>query len=366
MIDLQGNTNSNPAQKKETNSPLGVGALPKIGISMGDPAGIGPEICVKALSLQSVYNRCNPLIVGDANVIQKAAELLKSDVKINAIQSVSQAKFKFGIVDVLDLNNVEASDLKHGVVSAIAGNAAFEAVKKVIDLALVHEIDATVTAPINKESIHKAGHKFSGHTEIYAHFTNTAKFAMLLADDNLRVIHATTHVSLRKACDLCKKDRIFEVISLLNDACIQFGIANPRIAVAGLNPHAGENGLFGDEEINEIIPAIEKANASGFRVEGPVPPDTMFVKAVQGKYDGCVAMYHDQGHIPFKLEGFQWDNEKQTMKSVKGVNITLGLPIIRTSVDHGTAFEIAGRGIASPDAMLVAIDYAILMAKHKR
>lgn len=339
---------------------------PIIGISMGDPAGIGPEICIKALSNAHVYERCQPIVVGDAAVMQQAVELLNSTLRINAIQAVKDARFEFGTVDVYDLKNVDASELKPGVVSAMAGNAAFEAVKKVIDLALADEIDATVTAPINKESIHNAGHKFSGHTEIYAHFTNTAKFAMLLADENLRVIHATTHVSLRQACDLCKKPRILEVISLLNDACVQFGIAKPKIAVAGLNPHAGENGLFGDEEINEIIPAIEEAKLQGFNVEGPVPPDTMFVKAVQGKYDGCVAMYHDQGHIPFKLEGFQWDNEKQTMKSVKGVNITLGLPIIRTSVDHGTAFEIAGRGIASPDAMLVALDYAILMAKHRK
>jgi 4-hydroxythreonine-4-phosphate dehydrogenase len=339
---------------------------PIIGISMGDPAGIGPEISIKALSNAHVYERCQPIVVGDAAVMQQAVEFLNSTLRINAIQTVKDARFEFGTVDVYDLKNVDADELKPGVVSAMAGNAAFEAVKKVIDLAMAGEIDATVTAPINKESIHNAGHKFSGHTEIYAHFTNTAKFAMLLADENLRVIHATTHVSLRQACDLCKKPRILEVISLLNAACVQFGITNPKIAVAGLNPHAGENGLFGDEEINEIIPAIEEARLQGYNVEGPVPPDTMFVKAVQGKYDGCVAMYHDQGHIPFKLEGFQWDNEKQTMKSVKGVNITLGLPIIRTSVDHGTAFEIAGRGIASPDAMLVALDYAILMAKHKK
>lgn len=339
---------------------------PKIGISMGDPAGIGPEICVKALGESSVYERCNPIVVGDAQVMQQAVAFLKSELKINAVENVSEAKFESGTIDVLDLKNVEMSELQPGVVSAMSGNAAFEAVHKVIELAMVNQIDATVTAPINKESIHKAGHKYSGHTEIYAHYTNTAKYAMLLADENLRVIHATTHVSLRRACDLCKKERVLEVISLLNDACVQFGIEKPRIAVAGLNPHAGENGLFGDEEINEIIPAINEANNNGFCVEGPVPPDTMFVKAVQGKYDGCVAMYHDQGHIPFKLQGFQWDNEKQTMKSVKGVNITLGLPIIRSSVDHGTAFEIAGRGIASADAMLVAIDYAILMAKHRK
>ncbi len=339
---------------------------PIIAISMGDPAGIGPEICIKALSEQIIYERCKPIVVGDAAVLQQAVELLHSDVKINAVGDIQEAKFEFGTVDVFDLKNVELSELQPGVVSAMAGNAAFEAIHKVIELALANKVDATVTAPINKESIHKAGHHFSGHTEIYAHFTGTSKFAMLLADDNLRVIHATTHVSLRRACDLCKKERILEVITLLDDACKQFGIAKPRIAVAGLNPHAGENGLFGDEEINEIIPAIDEANKKGFTVEGPVPPDTMFVKAVQGKYDGCVAMYHDQGHIPFKLEGFQWDNEKQTMKSVKGVNITLGLPIIRTSVDHGTAFEIAGRGIASADAMMVALDYAILMAANRK
>jgi len=339
---------------------------PKIGISMGDPAGIGPEIIIKTLALQDVYNRCKPLVVGDAQTMQNEVNSLKSPLKINAIQKVSDAKFEYGIIDVFDLKNVDNNALKPGVVSAMAGKAAFEAVVKNIELALAKEIDATVTAPINKESIHKAGHKYSGHTEIYADYTHTKKFAMLLADENFRVIHVSTHVSLRQACDLCKKDRVFEVITLLDDACKKFGIKNPRIAVAGLNPHAGENQLFGDEEVTEIIPAIEEANKLGYTVEGPFPPDTMFVKAVQGKFDGCIAMYHDQGHIPFKLEGFKWDNEKGTMKSVKGVNITLGLPIIRTSVDHGTAFEIAGQGIASADAMLVAIDYAIVMAKHKK
>jgi len=337
----------------------------KIGISMGDPAGIGPEIIIKTLALKDLYDRCSPLVVGDAKTLENEVKSLKSPLKVNAINNVDDAKFECGIIDVIDLKNVDTNALKPGVVSAMAGKAAFEAVIKNIELALANEIDATVTAPINKESIHKAGHKYSGHTEIYADYTNTKKFAMLLADDNFRVIHTSTHVSLRQACDLCKKDRVFEVITLLHDACRKFGIEKPRIAVAGLNPHAGENQLFGHEEVNEIIPAMEKANALGYDAQGPFPPDTMFVKAVQGKFDGCVAMYHDQGHIPFKLEGFKWDNEKETMKSVKGVNITLGLPIIRTSVDHGTAFEIAGQGIASADAMLVAIDYAIVMAKHK-
>ncbi len=338
---------------------------PIIGISMGDPAGIGPEIIVKAFLQKEVHDRCRPLVVGDAAVMKYAVKLLGATLNVVSINTVSEAIFSPETLNVFDLKNVITAELKPGEVSAMSGNAAFEAVRTVIDLALKGEVDATVTAPINKESIHKAGHHYSGHTEIYAHFTKTDKFAMLLADENLRVIHVTTHVSLRKACDLCKKSRILDVIKLLDDACKQFGIAKPRIAVAGLNPHAGENGLFGDEEILEIIPAIQEANENGFTVEGPIPPDTLFVKAVQGKYDGCVAMYHDQGHIPFKLEGFQWDNEKQTMKSVKGVNITLGLPIIRTSVDHGTAFEIAGKGIASADAMLVSIDYAIRMAQNR-
>ncbi len=339
---------------------------PVIGISMGDPSGIGPEICIKALSKKSVYDSCNPIIIGDANLLRDTALKLGIDVKIKSVGAVSDSKFVFGEIDVFDLQNVDQTVCKPGKVSAMSGEAAFQAVYTVIRLAMDGKIDATVTAPINKESIHKAGHEFSGHTEIYAHFTKTNKYAMLLADEGLRVIHVTTHVSLRKACDLCKKDRIKEVIQLIDDACRQFGISKPKIAVAGLNPHAGENGLFGDEEINEIIPAIKEAVNSGYDVEGPVPPDTMFVKAVQGKYDGCVAMYHDQGHIPFKLEGFKWDNEKQALKSVKGVNITLGLPIIRTSVDHGTAFEIAGRGIASEDALMVAMDYAIRMAKNKK
>ncbi|WP_370476407.1 4-hydroxythreonine-4-phosphate dehydrogenase PdxA [Tamlana flava] len=339
---------------------------PKIGISMGDPAGIGPEIIIKTLALKDVYKRSNPLVVGDAQTMRNEAKALKSSLKINAIQNVCDAKFEHGTIDVFDLKNVNIEELQPGVVTGMAGKAAFEAVIKNIKLALAKEIDATVTAPINKESIHKAGHKYSGHTEIYADYTKTKKYAMLLADENFRVIHVSTHVSLRQACDLCKKERVFEVITLLHDACQKFGIEKPRIAVAGLNPHAGENQLFGDEEVKEIIPAIQEARELGYDAQGPFPPDTMFVKAVQGKFDGCIAMYHDQGHIPFKLEGFKWDNEKETMKSVKGVNITLGLPIIRTSVDHGTAFEIAGQGIASADAMLVAIDYAIVMAKHKK
>lgn len=339
---------------------------PIVSISMGDPAGIGPEITVKALRDAKVYEKCRPMVVGDAKVMQAAIDFLGLNMSVRAIKSVAEAQFEQGCIDVYDLDNVDMSQLQYGQVSAMCGRAAFEAVRCNIELAMKHEIDATVTAPINKEAIHMAGFNFSGHTEIYAHFTNTNNYAMLLADDSLRVIHVSTHVSLREACDRAKKERVLNVIGLLHNACRQFGIEKPHLAVAGLNPHSGENGLFGQEEIEEIIPAIQEAKAQGYDVEGPVPPDTIFAKAVQGKFDGCVAMYHDQGHIPFKLVGFKWNNEKQKMDSVKGVNITLGLPIIRTSVDHGTAFEIAGQGIACEDAMLISIDYALKMAQNKQ
>ena len=338
---------------------------PIIGITMGDPASIGPEIAVKALSEKKVYDICKPLIVGDGHVIEKSLSLVDFEGDINRIQAVSQSRFEYGTIDVFDLQNVDLSTLDYGKVSPLAGDAAFEAVKKVIELVVEKQIDATVTGPINKEAINLAGHHFSGHTEIYAHYTDTPKYAMLLVHGNLRVIHVSTHVSLKQACDQVKKERILEVIHLLDAACQQFGVKQPKIGVAGLNPHAGDGGLFGSEENLEIVPAIDEANSLGFNVEGQVPADTLFSKAKGGMYDGCVAMYHDQGHIPFKLEGFVWDSEKNQMKSVQGVNITLGLPIIRCSVDHGTAFEIAGKGVASPDAMLLAINYAVQMANNK-
>jgi 4-hydroxythreonine-4-phosphate dehydrogenase len=250
-------------------------------------------------------------------------------------------------------------------VAAQCGNAAFVSIKKAIDLAMADEVDATVTAPLNKEALNLSGHHFDGHTEIYATFTNTKKYAMLLADEFLRVIHVSTHVSLREACDRVKKARIIEVTELINDACIQFGIEHPRIGIAGLNPHSSDNGLFGWEEEKEIIPAVQELTKRGFNVVGPVPPDTLFAKAKCGQFDGCVAMYHDQGHIPFKVVGFNWNKETGKMDSVKGVNITLGLPIIRVSVDHGTAFDVAGKGVASEDAMMLSIDYATRMAHNR-
>ena len=339
---------------------------PILAITMGDPAGIGPEIGVKSLGIRSTYDTCRPLVTGDAKVMSWIADRMNAQLKINPIARVEDARFEFGTIDVLDIDCVDMSTFQVGVVQEQCGHAAFVSVLKAIELAMKGEVDGTVTAPLNKEALHKAGHLFDGHTEIYAHYTGTKKYAMLLADEFLRVIHVSTHVSLREACDRVKKDRIIEVAELIDDACRQFGIEHPRIGIAGLNPHASDGGLFGWEEEKEIMPAVEELQKRGMNVEGPIPPDTLFTKARCGKYDGCVAMYHDQGHIPFKMVGFQWNRETGKMEAVKGVNITLGLPIIRVSVDHGTAFDVAGKGVAAPDALLLSIDYATRMAQNKK
>lgn len=338
---------------------------PILAITMGDPAGIGPEIILQSLAMEETYLKCNPIVTGDAGVMEFVAKQQGSKLKIHSIKNVAEATFELGTVDVLDLSLIDMDTFEQGKVSVQCGNAAFQSVIKAIELAMSGDVDGTVTAPLNKEALNLAGHHFDGHTEIYATYTHTKKYAMLLADEFLRVIHVSTHVPLRKACDLVKKERIIDVTELITDACKQFGIENPKIGIAGLNPHASDGGLFGDEERLEIEPAVEELKSRGFNVEGPVPPDTLFAKAKCGKFDGCVAMYHDQGHIPFKVVGFNWDKETGKMSTAKGVNITLGLPIIRVSVDHGTAFDVAGKGVASPDAMLLSIDYATKMAISK-
>ena len=337
---------------------------PLIGITMGDPAGIGPEVAVKVISDKNVYDFCRPVIIGDASIIKNTIQVLGFNLTVNPVNDIKSIENKYGVVDVYDLGNEGLERITFGIVSADAGRAAFKAVEKSIELALQNEINAVVTGPINKEALNLAGYKFAGHTEIFSHYTNTSKYAMLLADENLKIIHVSTHKSLAEACKLVKKERILEVIELLDEGLKKLGVENPSIGVAGLNPHAGEDGLFGSEEIDEIIPAIEIANGKGYKVEGPIPADTLFLKARYGKYDGCVAMYHDQGHIPFKFSGFVWDNKDQAMSKISGVNITLGLPIIRVSVDHGTAFEIAGKGKASADAMLLSLKYASRFARH--
>ena len=288
---------------------------------------------------------------------------LSGKLKIHTIGDVSEALFEYGTIDVYHMGMVDMDKLQRGKVSAMAGNAAFQYVKKVIGLAMDHKIDATVTNALNKEAMNLAGHHYSGHTEIYADYTGTRKYTMMLAHENLRVVHVSTHVSLREACDRVKKDRILEVIRIAHQACRRLGISQPKIGVAGLNPHSGENGMFGREEIEEITPAIQAARDEGIQADGPVPPDTLFSKARGGWYDIVVAMYHDQGHIPLKVVGFVYNQEEQKWDVVAGVNITLGLPIIRASVDHGTAFDQAGTGLASELSLTNAMDYAIRMAE---
>lgn len=335
---------------------------PILGITMGDPAGIGPEIAAKALAHKKVYEIAKPILVGDAQIIARAADIAKVNLKVRAVSRVSESIFEHGVMDVLDLKNVNIGTLEYGKVSSMAGKAAFETVVKVIALAMDGQIDATVTGPINKESLNQAGYPYSGHTEIFAEYTKTKKYTMLLVEGAMRVVHISTHVSLKRACELVKKERILEVIQLADDVCKRLGIVKPAVGVAGLNPHSGEGGLFGDEEEKEIIPAIEQARSLGIDAEGPVPADTLFSKTKGGQYDIAVAMYHDQGHIPVKVTGFVFNNQTQRWESVRGVNITLGLPIIRTSVDHGTAFDQAGKGTANEESLIHAIEYAVKLA----
>ena len=340
---------------------------PVIGITMGDPASIGPEITLKALNNPSIYEQAKPLVVGDLGMMYKARETVGlKNLKFHKISQVSEALFEYGTIDFLDMGLVDSEKLELGKVSKEAGEAAFQYVVKVIELANKGKVDATVTNAFNKEAINLAGHHYSGHTEVYAEYTGTKSYTMMLALGDLRVVHVSTHVSLREACDRVKKDRVLEVIRIANDACKQLGIKNPKVGVAGLNPHSGEGGLFGREEIEEIIPAIEAANAEGILAEGPVPPDTVFSKARGGWYDIVVAMYHDQGHIPLKVVGFVYDRDAQVWEAVEGVNITLGLPIIRVSVDHGTAFDQAGTGQANELSLMNSIDYAIRLAKNRK
>ncbi|MEM2876201.1 MAG: 4-hydroxythreonine-4-phosphate dehydrogenase PdxA [Candidatus Bathyarchaeia archaeon] len=321
---------------------------------MGDAAGVGPEIIAKALSLREVYDVCRPVVIGDLRVMEMGCKVARLDTQLRYVKSVSDAVFRFGEIDVLDLKNIDIKSLVMGKPQAMAGKAAYEYIEKAVDLSLRGEIHAIVTAPINKTALNLAGYRFAGHTEILASLTGTKKYAMMLSSRTLRVIHVSTHVSLKKACDLVKKDRILETIKLGYKALEDLGIEDPKIAVSGLNPHAGEGGLFGREEIEEIIPAVKEANILGIRVYGPLSPDTVFLRASKGEFDLVVAMYHDQGHIAFKMLGF-----------TSGVNVTIGLPVIRTSVDHGTAYRKAGLklGTADPSSLVEAIKLASKMAE---
>jgi 4-hydroxythreonine-4-phosphate dehydrogenase len=339
---------------------------PILGITMGDPGGIGSEICAKALNLEEIYEHCRPLLVADGKIMADALRFTGLKLKLNSIQHVRDALFTHGTMDILDMDNMPIERLRYKEVTADQGKASFDYVAKVIEMAMHKEIDGTVTGPINKAAINAAGHHYAGHTEIYATLTGTRDYSMMLAHGNFRVTHVSTHVSLRQACDLAKKDRVIRVIDLTEAALKNFGLSQPRIGVAGLNPHCGEDGMFGHEDDEEIKPAVEHCRQKGYDVEGPIPADTVFSKMRGGMYDAVVVMYHDQGHIPMKFFGFQYDQQTGQWGEMSGVNITLGLPIVRTSVDHGTAFGKAGEGRANPQSMIEAIKLAALLAGKRK
>lgn len=322
-----------------------------IAITMGDPAGIGPEIIVKALS-EDALNGAPAVVVGCLKTFQRLQEKgLANGVTFRAIEQVADARFAPGVIHVIDEPLAQPEALVPGKVQAQAGDLAYRCVKRATELAMKGDVHAIATAPLNKEALHLGGHNFPGHTELLAMLTESRDYAMVLYTDKLKVIHVTTHIALRKFLDTLNGQRVETVIGIADTFLKRVGIAQPRIAVAGVNPHAGENGLFGDEEIRVLTPAIDTMKAKGIDVYGPCPPDTVFLQAYEGQYDMVVAMYHDQGHIPLKLLGFY-----------DGVNITAGLPFIRTSADHGTAFDIAWTGKAKSESMTVSIKLAMQLA----
>lgn len=358
-----------PDGKRAAGNRKGTGTdeRPVIGITMGDPNGVGPEVIVKILSQEWVYERCRPLVIGHDEFIRKALPLARaasaeaevqggrspdSCLDVHPIDHPDAGLFRHGAIDVINTAEVEIDRLVPGRVQSEAGRLAVESVKRAARMAMAGDIAAIVTAPINKEAMGHAGYDYAGHTELLAEITGTKRFRLALAFDGILVSHATTHVSLRDAIDRLSEEEILITIDLVGNALAGMGAAAPRIAVCGLNPHAGEGGLFGDEEIRIIAPALEnvreKAGARGWRITGPLPPDTVFMRARKGDFDGIIGMYHDQGHIPVKAIAFD-----------RTVNVTLGLPIIRTSVDHGTAFDIAGRGAADAGNLGEALRMAV-------
>ncbi len=335
-------------------------SVPIIGITMGDPAGIGPEVVLKALTHRETAEACRCVVYGSIGVMQEAAELIGWDGRIVQLEHAASAEAEEHTLQVISCG--EEHPYPKGEVSRQCGELAFQAVNRAAADAMGGIVEAVSTAPLNKESLRRAGYPWNGHTELFAELTGTEQYAMMLVEGNLRVVHVSTHVSLKQAISLVRTKRIVSVIRLVHDALCDMGIPSPRIAVAGLNPHAGEGGLFGEEEIREIIPAVKETADLG--ASGPYPPDTVFSRTMGGEFDAAAAMYHDQGHIALKTAGFKY--ERGGKVSISGVNITLGLPIIRTSADHGTAFDRAWKGTADERSMLSAVLSAAEMVKNRR
>lgn len=325
-------------------------APPLIAVTMGDPAGIGPEIVAKTFAEPDFTERNRAIVIGDRKILERAVELLNTELEVNTISSPEEGRFEPGVVDLIPASELP-EDLPFGELDGRAGAAAFEYVKLATELAQEGEVAAIATAPLNKEAMHEGGHVYPGHTEILAELTDTKDYAMMLVAEDLRVIHVSTHVALIEAIERVQPERELAVIRLARDALLKLGISEPKIAVAGLNPHAGENGLFGDEDAERIKPAVEQAIEEGIDASGPWAADTVFSRARGGEFDMVVVQYHDQGHVPIKLLGFE-----------SGVNVTVGLPFFRTSVDHGTAFDIAGTGKADHVSLQAALDLARVLA----
>lgn len=320
---------------------------PIIAVTMGDPAGIGPEIVAKSIADKATYDVARCIVIGDKKVMEKAIEIVGADLKVNVVESPADGDYSYGVLNMIDLDNIDMSRFEYGKINAMCGQAAFDYIKKSIEITMDKQADAVATTPINKESLHAAEVDFIGHTEIFGALTGTADPLTMFETNGLRVFFLTRHKSLRDMLDDIKKDRIIDYVERCTDALRRLGVKEGTMAVAGLNPHSGEHGLFGWEEVKEIAPAVEELRERGFNVAGPVPADSVFHQAAQGRFNSVLSLYHDQGHIATKTLDFD-----------RTISITNGMPILRTSVDHGTAFDIAGKGIAGAVSMEEAIRLA--------
>ena len=320
---------------------------PIIAVTMGDPAGIGPEIVAKSVADKATYDVARCIVIGDKKVMEKAIEIVGADLKVNVVDSPADGDYSYGVLNMIDLDNIDMSRFEYGKINAMCGQAAFDYIKKSIEITMDKQADAVATTPINKESLHAAEVDFIGHTEIFGALTGTDDPLTMFETNGLRVFFLTRHKSLRDMLDDIKKDRIIDYVERCTDALRRIGVKEGTMAVAGLNPHSGEHGLFGWEEVKEIAPAVEELKERGFNVAGPVPADSVFHQAVQGRFNSVLSLYHDQGHIATKTLDFD-----------RTISITNGMPILRTSVDHGTAFDIAGKGIAGAVSMEEAIRLA--------
>ncbi len=321
---------------------------PLVGITMGDPVGIGPEIIYRALERPGLFEAVRPLVVGDARILKKAVADTGADIRISVVSTPGEGVYALGWIDVMDVSDLDLKNAQWGRPTPTTGQAMIDYINRAVDLALENRVDAIATGPVNKAAMKLAGSRFHGHTELFAARTEAKEYAMMMAGNRLRVVLVTIHMPLKDVSGALSRESVGKTIVLTNRSLKErFGIPSPRIAVAGFNPHAGEEEMFGSEEVRAIRPAVSAAVDAGIDAVGPLPPDTLFYHAVKGAYDAVVCMYHDQGLIPFKMIHFE-----------DGVNVTLGLPIIRTSVDHGTAYDIAGRGMADPGSLVAAVEMA--------